>query len=55
MNPLLDFHRLQTRRQFFGDTGLRAGSIALASMLGHEMASASQLQAPLPGLPHFAP
>ena len=55
MNPLLEYHRLQTRRQFFGDTGLRAGSIALASMLGSEMASAAQLQAPLPGFPHFAP
>ncbi len=59
MDPFLEFHRLQTRRQFFGDTGLRAGSIALASMLGSEYAQAApaagQIHAPLPGLPHFAP
>ncbi len=61
MDPFLDYHRHQTRRQFFGDTGLRAGSIALASMLGHEFASAAasggatQIHAPLPSLPHFAP
>ena len=57
MNPLLDFHLQQTRRQFFGQTGLRAGSIALASMMGRDMANAAvaQVHPPLPGLPHFAP
>lgn len=59
MDPFLEFHRQQTRRQFFEDTGLRAGSIALASMLGSEYAQAApaagQIHAPLPGLPHFAP
>jgi len=59
MNPLLDYHQIQTRRQFFGDVGLRAGSIALASMLGRDMAlgapASGQVHPPLPGLPHFAP
>ena len=59
MNPLLDYHRLQTRRQFFGDTGLRVGGIALASMMGHDLASAAPAKGlvhpPMPGLPHFAP
>jgi uncharacterized protein (DUF1501 family) len=59
MNPLLDYHRLQTRRQFFGDSGLRVGGIALASMMGHELASAAPakglIHPPMPGLPHFAP
>jgi uncharacterized protein (DUF1501 family) len=59
MNPLLDYHRLQTRRQFFGDTGLRVGGIALASMMGHGRASAAPAKGlvhpPMPGLPHFAP
>jgi hypothetical protein len=57
MDPFLEFHRSQTRRQFFGQTGLRAGNIALASMLGSELAqSASATVHPsLPALPHFAP
>lgn len=59
MNPLLDYHRLQTRRQFFGDTGLRVGGIALASMMGQDLASAAPAKGlvhpPMPGLPHFAP
>lgn len=59
MNPALEFHRQQTRRQFFGQVGLRAGSIALASLMGREMADAasatSAVHPPLPGLPHFAP
>ena len=37
MNPLLEFHQQQTRRQFFGNVGLRAGNIALASMLGRDL------------------
>ena len=34
MNPLFEHQLLQTRRQFFGDTGLRLGGIAMASLLG---------------------
>lgn len=59
MDPFLEFHRAQTRRQFFGHTGLRVGGIALASLLGREMAAAApavgRVHAALPGLPHFAP
>ena len=30
MNPLFEYHLHQTRRQFFGDAGLRLGGLALA-------------------------
>ena len=49
------------RRQFFGDVGLRAGSIALASMLANSVGASDsvtepdRVHLPLPGLPHFAP
>ncbi len=59
MDPLFEHHLQQTRRQFFGHMGLRAGSIALASMLGRDFAAGAPATAavhpPLPGLPHFAP
>ena len=32
MNPLLEFQLNQTRRQFFGNTGIRLGGLALASL-----------------------
>ncbi len=59
MNPLHDFQVQQTRRQFFGDVGLRAGNIALASLLGGELMSkaagaSGEVHPPMPGLPHFA-
>ena len=34
MNPIFEHHLLQTRRQFFGDTGLRLGSLALGMLMG---------------------
>jgi len=58
MDPFVEFHQQQTRRQFFGDVGLRAGNIALAGMLGSRLAGAASTAAvhtPLAGLPHFAP
>jgi len=59
MDPLLDYHRLQTRRQFFGSTGVRLGALSVASMLGGLTAStaraAEMMNPPQPGLPHFAP
>ena len=59
MNPFLDFQRLQTRRQFFGSTGLRLGGTALAAMMANAVtrtaSAAPQMLPPLPGLPHFAP
>lgn len=62
MNPLLDFQIQQTRRQFFGHTGLRLGGIGLA-LLGASAAGNRALAAaapdrvhpPLPGFPNFAP
>jgi uncharacterized protein (DUF1501 family) len=56
MNPLLDFQLQQTRRQFFGQMGLRAGNVALASLLGSEwIANATAVHPPMHGMPHFAP
>ncbi len=56
MNPLLESQLLQTRRQFFGHTGLRFGGLALAWLLGEgNMARAGQVHPPLAGLPHFPP
>jgi uncharacterized protein (DUF1501 family) len=50
MNTFID----QTRRQFFGSTGLRLGGAALA-LLGGRAAAAPQTRVhpPLPGFPHF--
>ncbi|MBX3745004.1 MAG: DUF1501 domain-containing protein [Verrucomicrobiae bacterium] len=64
MNPLLEHRLLQTRRQFFGQSGLRLGGVALgwlmAGRLGGLRALASdpaagRVHPPLPGLPHFPP
>ncbi len=62
MNPLLEFHLHQTRRQFFGQTGLRLGGLAMALMgaksVGSQLlgaASPERVHPPLPGFPHFAP
>ena len=58
MNPILDYHFAQTRRQFFQGAGLRLGGLALASLMG-ERALGAMAKAPvhpaLPGFPHFAP
>ena len=56
MQPLHDFALQQTRRQFFGNVGLRAGNIALASLLGSELAAraSNAVHPPVGGLPHFA-
>src|SRR3954462_14192903 len=56
MDPLLHFDSLQTRRQFFGDSGLRLGGLALTSLLGRQaFAPPAAVAPPLAGLPHFAP
>jgi hypothetical protein len=65
MHPLLEHHLLQTRRQFFGNLGLRFGGLALAGLMGESLikttADAATLKASgrvhpaLPGFPHFAP
>jgi hypothetical protein len=54
MHPVADYHLTQTRRQFFGSTGLRLGGLALASMGGTPL-RAESVHAAMPGLPHFAP
>ena len=63
MHPLLESHLHLTRRQFFGDSGIRLGGLALAMIAGGA-ARPNQAQAaapiekpfpPLPGMPHFAP
>ncbi len=60
MNPLFEHQLLQTRRHFFGDAGLRLGSLAMAMLMGSSSsrnnARAAEVQRahpPLPGLPHF--
>ena len=55
MNPIFEHQILQTRRQFFGQTGLRMGGLALSYLLGQSMsrAATSQVHPALPGLPHF--
>jgi hypothetical protein len=60
MQPLFEHQLLQTRRQFFGSTGLRLGGVALASMMGGRAPGAAtngsgKVHPALPGLPHFAP
>ncbi|MCH1510671.1 MAG: DUF1501 domain-containing protein [Akkermansiaceae bacterium] len=56
MNPFLENQLLQTRRQFFGDTGIRLGGIAMASLMRAPRISAapSEVHPALPDLPHFA-
>jgi hypothetical protein len=61
MDPITEYHLHQTRRQFFGDAGLRLGGLALAMLAGQSLAgranaaSADRAFPPLPGLPHFQP
>lgn len=52
MNPLLENHLTTNRRSFFGKGAAGIGSLALASLLGHESADASPVRH---DLPHFAP
>jgi hypothetical protein len=58
MQPLFDYYLHQTRRQFFGSTGLRLGGLALGMLMGQRAArgqTTARVHPPLPGLPHFAP
>ena len=61
MDPRNEHIELQTRRHFFGQTGLGLGSAALASMTAKDVlaapnaATALRKGRGLPGLPHFAP
>jgi len=63
MNPFFAMQEQQNRRQFFGDVGLRAGSVALGLLMGGaskgSAASSSnaspRIQPAREGLPHFPP
>jgi len=62
MHPFLEYQARQTRRQFFGDLGIRLGGVGLA-LLGAQGAGGRLLGAAapdrvhpaLPGFPQFAP
>jgi len=51
-SPILQHELLQTRRQFFGSTGLRFGAAALAMLQAGKASAASPVHPALPGLPH---
>ncbi len=51
-SPILQHELLQTRRQFFGSTGLRFGAAALAMLQAGKVSAASPVHPALPGLPH---
>jgi hypothetical protein len=64
MNPIEQDLLFRTRRQFFGDVGLRFGGLALAMLVGQTARSASassgataveRVHSPLPGFPHHRP
>jgi uncharacterized protein (DUF1501 family) len=60
MNPLLQHQLNLTRRQFFGDSGVRLGGAALSMLLGgatgaRAAADGVRMQPPLPRFPNFAP
>lgn len=62
MNPALEYHYSQTRRQFFRGAGLKLGGLALASLMGEGAKSLgatsdakAQVHPALSGFPHFAP
>src|SRR3989442_2138914 len=57
MNPC-DLQLLLNRRQFFGNTGLRLGGLAMGMLMDGDAVRAQQtarVHPPLPGLPHFPP
>ncbi len=67
IDPRIEQLQMQTRRQFFGHVGLRAGNVALATMAGTlprwmsggaalaDSGPTTRVHPPLAGLPHFAP
>src|SRR5690348_2672243 len=60
MNPIHEHLMNQTRRQFFGSSGVRLGGAALAMLAGKPASvaapkPAAKVHPPLPGFPHFAP
>src|ERR1700733_4605935 len=55
MNPLLEPHLHQTRRQFFAGAGLSLGGLALGMLESKAQQPAPRMHLPLPGMPHFPP
>src|SRR5262245_54150779 len=60
MDPLREYLRGLTRRQFFGTTGLRCGSGPLAPLAAERAARGDATKPhrehpPLPGFPHHKP
>lgn len=59
MDPRREYQLHQTRRNFFGDMGLRLGGLAMATLAGGNAAadanSFGRVHPALPGLPHFPP
>ena len=57
MNPFLAHDLHQTRRQFFGHSGLRLGGLALTWLAARSglAAAVARVHPPMPGFPHFAP
>jgi hypothetical protein len=58
MQPLTDMMLQQSRRQFFGSSGLRFGSLAMAMMASDQFLRAgppTREHPPLPGFPHHKP
>ena len=49
MDPLFAYQQSLTRRQFFGDAGLRVGSFALAVLAAKEGAAAARARAQADG------
>src|SRR5690606_2719408 len=58
-SPFHEHDLLLSRRQFFGRSGIRLGSLGLACLAGHDWLGAApstpggSVHPPLPGLPHF--
>jgi uncharacterized protein (DUF1501 family) len=62
MTPHFEYELSNTRRQFFGDLGLRFGGVALGMLAGQNAFAAKpsapsveQVHKPLPGFPNFQP
>ncbi|HVL16298.1 MAG TPA: DUF1501 domain-containing protein [Gemmata sp.] len=59
MHPITEYHLNQTRRQFFGTTGLRLGGLAATMLAAGRTPAAGKptdhVHPPLAGFPHFAP
>ena len=57
MDPLFESQLLQTRRQFFGNAGLRLGGLALGCLMGRgaQAAVGSRVHPSLAGFPNFPP